>query len=268
MTMGVPSSAGVPEAIAEKTLVAQFNDSMSGLDLFDEYQGRIAAVIVEPVPGNMGVVLPKPAFLNDLRLLTLERGSLLIFDEVMTGYRVAYGGASNYYGMLPDLTCLGKVIGGGLPLAAFGGRADLMDQLSPSGSVYQAGTLSGNPLAVAGGLATLKLLQQPGVHEHLCETTATLARGIEDIAKRCGVPVRVNQVGAMFSVFFTDEDVVDYRSARAADSQRYSRYYRAMLEEGVYLAPSQFEAAFVSTAHSEQDVANTLERLERVMPTL
>lgn len=268
MTMGVPSSAGVPEAIAEKTLVAQFNDSMSVLDLFDEYQGRIAAVIVEPVPGNMGVVLPKPAFLNDLRLLTLERGSLLIFDEVMTGYRVAYGGASNHYGMLPDLTCLGKVIGGGLPLAAFGGRADLMDQLSPSGSVYQAGTLSGNPLAVAGGLATLKLLQQPGVHERLCATTAALARGIEDIARRCGVPVRVNQVGAMFSVFFTDEDVVDYRSARAADSQRYSRYYRAMLEEGVYLAPSQFEAAFVSTAHSEQDVANTLERLERVMPTL
>lgn len=268
MTMGVPSSAGVPEAVAEKTLVAQFNDSMSVLDLFDEYQGRIAAVIVEPVPGNMGVVLPKPAFLNDLRLLTLERGSLLIFDEVMTGYRVAYGGASSFYGMLPDLTCLGKVIGGGLPLAAFGGRADLMDRLSPSGSVYQAGTLSGNPLAVAGGLATIKLLQQPGVHERLCVTTATLAHGIEDIAQRCGVPVRVNQVGAMFSVFFTDEDVVDYRSARTADLQRYSRYYRAMLEAGVYLAPSQFEAAFVSTAHSEQDVADTLERLERVMPTL
>lgn len=268
LTMGVPSSSGVPEATAEKTLVANYNDSQSVLDLFDAFDGRVAAVIVEPVAGNMGVVAPTPAFLNDLRLLTLERGSVLIFDEVMTGFRVAYGGASDYYGIRPDLTCLGKVIGGGLPLAAFGGSAALMDQLAPLGPVYQAGTLSGNPLAVAGGLATLRLLQKPGVYEDLFSKTVTLARGIEEIAQRCKVPIRVNRVGAMFSVFFTDEDVSDYRSACSSDAQRYSRYYRSMLEAGVYLAPSQFEAAFVSTAHGEHDIAFTLEQAERAMSAL
>lgn len=268
LTMGVPSSGGVPEAIAEKTLVANYNDSQSVLELFDAYDGRIAAVIVEPVAGNMGVVAPTPAFLNDLRLLTLERGSMLIFDEVMTGFRVGYGGASKYYGILPDLTCLGKVIGGGLPLAAFGGPAELMDQLSPLGPVYQAGTLSGNPLAVAGGIATLRLLQQPGVYEELFAKTATLADGLEDIARRCGVPAQVNRVGAMFSVFFTEQDVVDYRSACTSDAQRYSRYYRSMLEAGIYLAPSQFEATFVSTAHTERDIVFTLEQAERALSAL
>lgn len=268
LTMGVPSSSGVPAATAEKTLVANYNDSQSVLDLFDAFDGSVAAVIVEPVAGNMGVVAPTPAFLNDLRLLTLERGSVLIFDEVMTGFRVAYGGASDYYGIRPDLTCLGKVIGGGLPLAAFGGSADLMDQLAPLGPVYQAGTLSGNPLAVAGGLATLRLLQKPGVYEDLFSQTAALAQGIEEIAQRCKVPIRVNRVGAMFSVFFTDEDVSDYRSACSSDAQRYSRYYRSMLEAGIYLAPSQFEAAFMSTAHDEHDIAFTLEQAERIMSAL
>lgn len=268
LTNGRPSSSGVPASVAEKTLVAQYNDSASVAALFEEYRERIAAVIVEPVAGNMGVVPPDPGFLLDLRALTLEQGSVLIFDEVMTGFRVDYSGASRYYGVLPDLVCLGKVIGGGLPLAAFGGRADLMEGLAPQGPVYQAGTLSGNPLAVAGGLATLKLLQEPGTYERLFETTAVLTEGLEDIARRVGVPLCVNRVGAMFSAFFTDEPVTDYRSACNADAEKFARYYRAMLEAGVYLAPSQFEATFVSTAHSEQDIAFTLEQAERAMRAL
>ena len=268
LTNGRPSSAGVPKDVAEKTLVARYNDSESVAALFEEYRERIAAVIVEPVAGNMGVVPPDPGFLLDLRALTLEQGTVLIFDEVMTGFRVDYGGASRYYGVLPDLVCLGKVIGGGLPLAAFGGRADLMQGLAPLGPVYQAGTLSGNPLAVAGGLATLKLLQEPGTYENLFKTTADLADGLEGIARDCGVPLQVNRVGAMFSAFFTDEPVVDYESACNADADRFARYYRAMLEAGVYLAPSQFEAAFVSTAHSGQDIAFTLEQAERVLRAL
>ena len=268
LTNGRPSSSGVPASVAEKTLVAQYNDSASVAALFEEYRERIAAVIVEPVAGNMGVVPPDPGFLLDLRALTLEQGSVLIFDEVMTGFRVDYSGASRYYGVLPDLVCLGKVIGGGLPLAAFGGRADLMEGLAPQGPVYQAGTLSGNPLAVAGGLATLKLLQEPGTYERLFETTAVLTEGLEDIARRVGVPLCVNRVGAMFSAFFTDEPVTDYRSACNADAEKFARYYRAMLEAGVYLAPSQFEATFVSTAHSEPDIAFTLEQAERAMRAL
>lgn len=268
LTNGNPSSAGVPKEVAEKTLVARYNDSESVAALFDQYRERIAAVIVEPVAGNMGVVPPDPGFLLDLRALTLEQGTVLIFDEVMTGFRVDYGGASRYYGVLPDLVCLGKVIGGGLPLAAFGGRADLMQGLAPLGPVYQAGTLSGNPLAVAGGLATLKLLQEPGTYENLFKTTADLADGLEGIARDCGVPLQVNRVGAMFSAFFADEPVVDYESACNADADRFARYYRAMLEAGVYLAPSQFEAAFVSTAHSGQDIAFTLEQAERAMRAL
>ncbi|RDB61495.1 glutamate-1-semialdehyde-2,1-aminomutase [Gordonibacter sp. 28C] len=268
LTNGRPSSSGVPASVAEKTLVAQYNDSASVAALFEEHRERIAAVIVEPVAGNMGVVPPDPGFLLDLRALTLEQGSVLIFDEVMTGFRVDYSGASRYYGVLPDLVCLGKVIGGGLPLAAFGGRADLMEGLAPQGPVYQAGTLSGNPLAVAGGLATLKLLQEPGTYERLFETTAALTEGLQDIARRVGVPLCVNRVGAMFSAFFTDEPVTDYRSACNADAEKFARYYRAMLEAGVYLAPSQFEATFVSTAHSEQDIAFTLEQAERAMRAL
>ncbi|OUO92033.1 glutamate-1-semialdehyde-2,1-aminomutase [Gordonibacter sp. An230] len=265
LTNGVPSSAGVPADVAEKTLVARYNDSQSVADLFDRYHEKIAAVIVEPVAGNMGVVPPDPGFLLDLRALTLSEGAVLIFDEVMTGFRVDRGGAVRYYGVLPDLVCLGKVIGGGLPLAAFGGRAELMRGLAPEGPVYQAGTLSGNPLAVAAGLATLRLLQKPGVFERLVDATETLAAGIEGIAGRAGVPVQVNRVGAMFSVFFSDEPVTDYESACASDSQRYARYYRAMLEAGVYLAPSQYEAAFMSTAHTDHDIAFTLEQVERVM---
>lgn len=268
LTNGRPSSSGVPASVAEKTLVARYNDSASVAALFEEHRERIAAVIVEPVAGNMGVIPPDPGFLLDLRALTLEQGSVLIFDEVMTGFRVDYGGASRYYGVLSDLVCLGKVIGGGLPLAAFGGRADLMEGLAPQGPVYQAGTLSGNPLAVAGGLATLKLLQEPGTYERLFETAAALADGLEDVARRVGVPLCVNRVGAMFSAFFTDEPVTDYRSACNADAEKFARYYRAMLEAGVYLAPSQFEAAFVSTAHSEQDIAYTLEQAERALRAL
>lgn len=268
LTLGVPSSGGVPQALAEKTLVAQYNDAASVRALFGEYEDRIAAVIVEPVAGNMGVVPPAPGFLAELREITREGASLLIFDEVMTGFRVAYGGAASLYGIEPDLTCFGKIIGGGLPLAAFGGRADLMEMLAPLGSVYQAGTLSGNPLAVAAGLATLRLLQRPGTYESLCANTSSLACGIRDIAERHGIEACVNCEGAMYSVFFTGEKVVDYRSACSADADRYARYYRAMLEAGVYLAPSQFEAAFVSTAHSEDDIAFTLSCIEHVMAAL
>lgn len=268
LTMGVPSSGGVPKDVADKTLVAQYNDIESVRALFDEYKERIAAVIIEPVAGNMGVVAARQDFLTDLRDITQEQGSLLIVDEVMTGFRVAQRGATSVYGIDPDLICLGKVIGGGLPLAAFGGKSSFMDQLAPLGPVYQAGTLSGNPLAVAAGLATLELLQAPGVYENLFEKTMTLACGIREIGDRCKVPLQVNQVGAMFSIFFSADEVVDYSSASRADAKLFSRYYRGMLEAGVYLAPSQFEAAFVSTMHTDSDISLTLKRAESVISQL
>jgi len=265
LTLGVPTSAGVPEQIAGQTLVASFNDTAALKALFENHGEHIAAVIVEPVAGNMGVVLPQEGFLPTLRSLTKEYGSLLIFDEVMTGFRLALGGAQAVYNIDPDLSCLGKVIGGGLPLAAYGGKAYLMELIAPSGPVYQAGTLSGNPLAAAAGLATIREIKQPGFYEALEAKTERLAEGIRTAAAHCRVPVQVNSRGAMLSAFFTEEEVMDYASACSSDTEAFSRFYRAMLEAGIYLPPSQFEAWFISTAHSDEDIEATLLNIEKIL---
>jgi glutamate-1-semialdehyde 2,1-aminomutase len=253
-TFSIPDSAGVPAALAELTVTVPYNDLEAVRSVFAHRGDRIAAVIVEPVAGNMGVVPPAPGFLQGLREVTASRGALLIFDEVITGFRVAYGGAQQLYGIRPDLTCLGKIIGGGLPVGAYGGRRDLMQKVAPLGPVYQAGTLSGNPLAMAAGLATVRALQTPAVYERLDRLGAQMERGLMLAAEKARVPVRVNRVGSMLTAFFTSERVTDYVSAKTSDTQRYARYFHAMLERGVYLAPSQFEAAFVSLAHSEADI--------------
>jgi glutamate-1-semialdehyde 2,1-aminomutase len=215
-------------------------------------------VIVEPVAGNMGVIPPEAGFLEHLRQLTRADGALLIFDEVITGFRVAAGGAQERFGIRPDLTCLGKIVGGGLPVGAYGGRADIMQLISPLGPVYQAGTLSGNPLAMAGGIATLRLLTEPGVYAHLERLSARLVDGLAQVARSAGVAYTSNRVGSMFTGFFCDRPVTDYASAKRADTRRYARFFHAMLDRGVYLAPSQFEAGFVSLAHTEAEIDSTL----------
>jgi len=261
-TLGLPDSPGVPASYAQETLVARYNDVSSVERLFDEYAGRIAAVIIEPVAGNMGVVAPQPGFLESLREITARAGSLLVFDEVITGFRLAYGGAQSLFGVTPDLTCLGKIIGGGLPVGAYGGRREIMAMVAPLGPVYQAGTLSGNPLAMAAGLATLRALQQPGFYERLESLSSRLAEGVARAAASAGVSVRLNRVGSMRTAFFADAPVTDYASARRCDTVRYARFFQAMLERGVYLPPSQFEAAFVSAAHGESEIAYTIAAAE------
>jgi glutamate-1-semialdehyde 2,1-aminomutase len=253
-TFGVPDSKGVPAALAELTLTVGFNDLEAVRELFRRRGEAIAAVIVEPVAGNMGVIPPAPGFLDGLREVTRSHGALLIFDEVITGFRVAYGGAQELYGVRPDLTCLGKIIGGGLPVGAYGGGARLMREVSPLGGVYQAGTLSGNPLAVAAGLAAIRALADRRAYARLDTLGARLAQGLEDGARRAGVPLTVNRVGSMLTAFFCGGPVRDWASARQADTARYARFFQAMLARGVYLAPSQFEAAFVSLAHAEADI--------------
>jgi glutamate-1-semialdehyde 2,1-aminomutase len=253
-TFSIPDSRGVPAALAALTVTLEFNDAAGVRDLFRRRGGEIAAVIVEPVAGNMGVVPPAPGFLEALREVTAEHGALLIFDEVITGFRIAYGGAQARYGVRPDLTCLGKIIGGGLPVGAYGGRRELMANVAPLGGVYQAGTLSGNPLAVAAGLATLAALQTPGIYERLEHLGAQLELGLREAARKAGVSLTVNRVGSMLTGFFCDGPVTDYTSARRADTKRYAAFFHGMLERGVYLAPSQFEAAFVSLAHSDADL--------------
>jgi glutamate-1-semialdehyde 2,1-aminomutase len=252
-TFGIPDSKGVPAALAELTLTVAFNDLTAVRDLFRQRGDRIAAVIVEPVAGNMGVVPPASGFLEGLREVTREHGALLIFDEVITGFRIGYGGAQQRYGVRPDLTCLGKIIGGGLPVGAYGGSRKVMSEVSPLGGVYQAGTLSGNPLAVAAGLAAIRALDHR-VYERLEALGARLERGLLEGARKAGVPLTVNRVGSMLTAFFCPGPFVDYASARRSDTARYARFFGAMLERGVYLAPSQFEAAFVSLAHSEADL--------------
>jgi glutamate-1-semialdehyde 2,1-aminomutase len=253
-TFGVPDSKGVPAALAELTLTVAFNDLDAVRDLFSRRGDRIAAVIVEPVAGNMGVVPPAPGFLEGLRAVTREHGALLIFDEVITGFRVAYGGAQELYGVRPDLTCLGKIIGGGLPVGAYGGSRSVMSEVSPLGGVYQAGTLSGNPLAVAAGMAAIRALADRRAYTRLETLGRRLEEGLRDGARKAGVPLTVNRVGSMLTAFFCAGPVRDYASARQADTGRYARFFQAMLARGVYLAPSQFEAAFVSLAHSEVDL--------------
>ncbi len=265
LTLGTPDSPGVPAGATAATLVAPYNDVDAVETLFSKNPDEIAAVIVEPVAGNMGCVPPAPGFLEGLRRLTRERGALLIFDEVMTGFRVAYGGAQALYGIVPDLTCLGKIVGGGLPAAAYGGRRDIMRMVAPSGPVYQAGTLSGNPLAMAAGITQLEALQAPGTYEQLEQRTATLAAGIGEAAHSAGVPIYQTRVGSMFGVFFTGEPVRDETSAKRSDTAAYATYFHAMLDAGVYLAPSQFEAGFLSTAHSDEDIARTVEAATTAM---
>jgi glutamate-1-semialdehyde 2,1-aminomutase len=257
-TFGVPDSPGVPADFARHTLVAEFNDLASVQALVDENRGRIACVIVEPIGGNMGTVSPLPGFLEGLRAVCDREGIVLIFDEVMTGFRVAYGGAQELYGVTPDLTTLGKIIGGGLPVGAFGGKRAIMELLSPAGGVYQAGTLSGNPLAMTAGIETLRILQEDGFYRKLDQKSARLAEGIAKAAADAGCPLYSARVGSMLCAFFTSGEVRDWTTAASCDTAAYGRYFRAMLEQGIYLAPSQFETAFVSMAHSDGDIEQTI----------
>jgi glutamate-1-semialdehyde 2,1-aminomutase len=258
LTLGIPGSPGVPPELASLTFTVPFGDAGALERLLAERGKEIAALIVEPVAGNMGVVPPPPGWLESIRDLTAAHGVLLIFDEVMTGFRIARGGAQERYGVRPDLTCFGKIVGGGLPVGAYGGRADLMDLVAPAGPVYQAGTLSGNPLAMRAGIATLDLLDEPGVYAGLEEASAALQAGLEAGARGAGVSLVVNRVGSMLTPFFTDAPVTDHASATRADTRRYAEFHRRMLERGVYLAPSAFEAAFVSTAHDAASIARVV----------
>jgi glutamate-1-semialdehyde 2,1-aminomutase len=263
LTLGVPDSPGVPAATTGETLTAPYNDAEAVRRVFARFPGEIAAVIVEPVAGNMGCVPPVPGFLEALRDITRVDGALLIFDEVMTGFRVAYGGAQALYHITPDLTCLGKIVGGGLPAAAYGGRREILSLVAPAGPVYQAGTLSGNPLAMAAGAAQLQLLREPGTYERLERASARLADGLAEMARQAGVPVAQSRVGSMFGVFFTATPVVDEATAKHSDTAAFGTYFHAMLDQGIYLAPSQFEAGFVSLAHTDEDIARTVTAAER-----
>ncbi len=269
LTLGVPSSPGVPAACAELTLTATFNDPDSVTALFERLGDQIACIIVEPVAGNMNCIPPDPGFLEGLRDVCDRYGALLIFDEVMTGFRVAAGGAQERFGVRPDLTTLGKVIGGGLPVGAFGGRGEVMDHLAPDGPVYQAGTLSGNPVALSAGLATLERAATPVVQEQLDGITSRLTEGLRERAAAAGIDFTTNRVGSMFGMFFTGTDPVrGYADVCACDQDRFRRFFHAMLAEGVYLAPSAFEAGFVSTAHGEAEIAHTLAAAEKAFASL
>lgn len=258
-TLGVPDSPGVTENIASGTITANYND-VEGLEqIFKQNGDEIAAVIIEPVPGNMGLIMPKDGYLAKVREITARYGALLIFDEVMSGFRVAYGGAQAIYGIKPDLTCLGKVIGGGLPVGAYGGRRDIMENIAPAGPVYQAGTLSGNPLAMTAGLTTLKILSTvPDMYQQLTEKVSALSAGISAQAEKFGFKLQYHKIGSMFGMFFSDCPVYDYESAKLSDVGAFNTFFHAMLEQGVYLAPSQFEAGFMSAAHTDDDIAATV----------
>jgi glutamate-1-semialdehyde 2,1-aminomutase len=262
-TLGLPDSPGVPRALAKLTLTIPFNDFSALEETFRARRNELAAVIVEPVVGNMGCVSPSHGYLEKLRSLTAEQGTVLIFDEVMTGFRVAHGGVQELLGIRPDLTTLGKIIGGGLPVGAYGGSAELMDLVAPAGPVYQAGTLSGNPLAMAAGAKTLEILSRPGVYERLETTTAKLKAGLKVGATKAGKDLTVNRAGSMFTPFFTSLPVVDYASAKKSDAAAFGRFFHSMLDHGVYLPPSQFEAAFVSTAHTDADIQQTIDAAGR-----
>ncbi|MHC5676396.1 glutamate-1-semialdehyde 2,1-aminomutase [Nostoc sp.] len=267
-TLGLPDSPGVPKSATSTTLTAPFNDLEAVKALFEENRDEIAGVILEPVVGNAGFIPPDAGFLEGLRELTHEYGALLVFDEVMTGFRIAYGGAQEKFGVTPDLTTLGKVIGGGLPVGAYGGRRDIMSMVAPAGPVYQAGTLSGNPLAMTAGIKTLELLQKPGTYEYLERITKKLADGLLQIAKENAHAVCGGQISAMFGLFFTSGPVHNYEDAKKSDTAKFGRFHRGMLEHGVYLAPSQFEAGFTSFAHTEEDIEQTLAVARDVMSSI
>lgn len=258
-TLGLPDSPGVPEGIASHTITVPYNDIESVRLAFERFGEEIAAIIVEPVAGNMGVVPPQPGFLQGLREITQQYGALLIFDEVMTGFRVGPKSAQGLYGITPDLTTLGKIIGGGMPVGAYGGKREIMERVAPVGNIYQAGTLSGNPVAMASGIATLNLLRQPGVYDELERKSRLLAEGMAKNAEESGIPHHISQVGAMIGFFFTGEEVVDYETAKTSDLEQFKKVHSYLLDHGIYIAPSQFEGLFMSTVHSEDDIAKTLE---------
>ncbi len=264
-TLGIPGSPGVPEAVARHTLSLPFNDIEAIKKVMAAKGDGVACIIVEPVVGNMGLVPPVSGFLETLRAEADRHGAILIFDEVMTGFRVAYGGAQTLFGITPDLTCFGKIIGGGLPVGAYGGRRDIMSQIAPQGSVYQAGTLSGNPIAMAAGIATLEQLDQDGVYESLEEKSERLATGLARAAEDAGIPAQVDHVGSMLGIFFTDQRVSNFEDAKTCDLKLFSRFYQGMRQEGIYIAPSQFEALFLSVAHGEEHIDTTINAATRVL---
>jgi len=268
LTFGAPSSAGVPPAIANETIVLPFNDLAAADAAFRADGERIACIIVEPIVGNMNLIMPRDDFLPGLRAICDRHGAVLIFDEVMTGFRVHPQGAQGRYGITPDLTTLGKVIGGGMPVGAFGGRRDIMEKIAPLGPVYQAGTLSGNPVAVAAGLATLKEIEVPGFYERLSERTRSLTDGLAESARRAGVPFAAQSVGGMFGLYFAASIPATHDAVMASDKERFNRFFHAMLEAGVYFAPSAFEAGFVSAAHSADDIATTVSLADKAFATL
>jgi len=269
LTLGVPNSPGIPASLAEHTLTLNFNDIDSVRETFKEIGDQVAAIIVEPVAGNMNCIPPAPGFLEGLREVCDEHGTVLIFDEVMTGFRVSLGGAQGLYGVTPDLTALGKVLGGGLPVGAFGGKREIMEHISPLGPVYQAGTLSGNPLAMTAGLTTLNAISEPGFHDSLAEKTSRLTEGLKQAADEAGIPLTVQSAGAMFGLFFTEEpNVSRFDQVMACDVERFKKFFQGMLKEGVYLAPSAFEAGFVCAALSDEDIAHTVAAARKVMATL
>jgi glutamate-1-semialdehyde 2,1-aminomutase len=266
LTLGTPSSPGIPQAIAATTVLVPYNDLAAAKAAFEQYPGQIASFAVEPIAGNMGVIPPAQDYLQGLRELCDQHGALLLFDEVMTGFRVTWGGAQTLYNIKPDLTCLGKVIGGGLPVGAYGGGRKLMERISPAGPVYQAGTLSGNPLAMRGGLATLEILQEPGTYEGLERSSAALSAGLEKAARKAGVPLAINRVGSMIGLFFIKQDgqqVKNYTEATSCDTAAFAKFFHAMLDNGVYLAPSMYEAMFVGTAHTDEMIEQTLAAAEK-----
>ncbi len=269
LTLGEPSSAGVPKSIAEHTITLRFNDAESVRQCFADIGDQVAGIIVEPVAGNMNCIPPVPGFLEALREICDQYGSVLIFDEVMTGFRVALGGAQEKYGVTPDLTTLGKIVGGGMPVGAFGGKREVMQCIAPLGPVYQAGTLSGNPIAMAAGLATLNLIQAPGFHDHLNSQTKKLTDGLQKLADAAGIPLTTHQVGGMFGFFFSDEDKIEFfEQVTKCDMDRFKRFYHSMLDNGVYLAPSAFEAGFVSAAHSDDEINATLDAARKAFAAL
>ncbi|XP_047340908.1 glutamate-1-semialdehyde 2,1-aminomutase, chloroplastic-like [Impatiens glandulifera] len=264
-TLGLPDSPGVPKAATFETLTSPYNDIETVKKLFEANKGEIAAVFLEPVVGNSGFIAPKPGFLEQLRKITKENDALLVFDEVMTGFRLAYGGAQEYFGIMPDLTTLGKIIGGGLPVGAYGGRREIMEMVAPSGPMYQAGTLSGNPLAMTAGIHTLKRLREGGNYEYLNKISGELVKGIIEAGEKTGHAICGGHIGGMFGFFFAEGPVYNFDDAKKSDTEKFGKFFRGMLEEGVYFAPSQFEAGFTSLAHTEEDIKHTIEAAEKVL---
>lgn len=262
LTLSLPGSAGVPETVVADTIIVPYNDINAAAQAFEKYKNEIAAVLIEPVPGNMGLVLPENDFLQKLRELTSANNILLIFDEVMSGFRQCFGGAQTYYNINPDITCLGKIIGGGMPVGAYGARAEIMDMVAPLGPVYQAGTLSGNPIAMAAGIATLRLLKDKNIYKHINSVTALLADGIRNIAQENHIKIQVAVFGSMITPFFNDHKVTDYETAIKSDTEKFARFFWTLIHNGIYPPPSQFETWFVSAQHTEADVQTTLKAFQ------